>query len=196
MLWFENNGARTDIKWWNGARIDMNRFFGGHMAPELTWRAFLEVKYVSGKFWENRAPAPQKKLKKSNPQNSNLQKQAQKTSKFQLKQAQKQATSKSSQKLATPQKITPNSRENRKFGNNTVLRSLAYNVARVWANVSQQWVVTSWCNNCCRPTVLSAMLANNFSTNRLISSSVDYILLSANVALKKRTWIGGRNVGW
>jgi len=37
-------------------------------------------------------------------------------------------------------------------------------MARVWANVSQQWVVTSKCINCCRPTVLSAMLANNYST--------------------------------
>ena len=37
-------------------------------------------------------------------------------------------------------------------------------MARVWANVSQQWVVTSSCNNCCRPTVLNAMLANNSST--------------------------------
>ena len=166
----------------HGARIDMKSFFGGQVC-------FGQVLGESG-------TRPAKKLKKSNPQNRNLQKQAQKTSKFQLKQAQKQATSKSSQKLATPQKISPNSRENRKFGNNTVQRSLAYNVARVWANVSQQWVVTSRCNNCCRPTVLSAMLANNFSTNRLISSSVDYILLSANVALKKRTWIGGRNVGW
>jgi len=44
-------------------------------------------------------------------------KQAQKTSKFQLKQAQKQATRKSSKKPATPQKISPNSRENRKVGN-------------------------------------------------------------------------------
>jgi len=34
-------------------------------------------------------------LKKSNPQNRNLQKQSQKTSKFQLKQAQKQAARKS-----------------------------------------------------------------------------------------------------
>jgi len=41
-------------------------------------------------------------------------KQTQKTSKFQLKQAQKQATHKPSKKYATPQK---NKRENRKIGN-------------------------------------------------------------------------------
>ena len=44
-------------------------------------------------------------------------KQAQKTSKFQLKQAQKQATRKSSKKTANPQKTSPNLRENRKVGN-------------------------------------------------------------------------------
>jgi len=37
-------------------------------------------------------------------------KQAQKTSKFQLKQAQKQATCKSLKKPSTPQKTSPNSR--------------------------------------------------------------------------------------
>jgi len=42
-------------------------------------------------------------LKKSNPQNRNLQK----TSKFQPKQAQKQATSKPSKKNATAQKNKP-----------------------------------------------------------------------------------------
>jgi len=39
-----------------------------------------------------------------------------KTSKFQLKQAQKQATRRSSKKPTTPQKTSPNSRENRKVG--------------------------------------------------------------------------------
>jgi len=39
-----------------------------------------------------------------------------KTSKFQLKQAQKQATRKSSKKPATPQKTNPNSRENCNVG--------------------------------------------------------------------------------
>jgi len=38
-------------------------------------------------------------------------------------------------------------------------------MARAWANVSQHWVVTSSCYNCCGPTVLSAVLANNFSTS-------------------------------
>ena len=37
-------------------------------------------------------------------------------------------------------------------------------MASVWANVLQQWIVTSSSNNCCRPTVLSAMLANISST--------------------------------
>jgi len=40
---------------------------------------------------------------------------------------------------------------------------LAHHMARFWANVSQQWVVTSYCNNCCTHTVLSAMLTNNYS---------------------------------
>jgi len=44
-------------------------------------------------------------------------KQAQKTSKFKLKQAHQQATRKSSKNPATPQKISPNSRENRKVSN-------------------------------------------------------------------------------
>ena len=42
--------------------------------------------------------------------------------------------------------------------------SLAHGMAIAWANVSQQWLVTSQCSNCCRPTVVSAMLANNLCT--------------------------------
>ena len=52
-------------------------------------------------------------------------KQAQKTSKFQLKQAQKQATRKSSKKPATPQKTSPNLRENRKVGNTAASLAIA-----------------------------------------------------------------------
>jgi len=44
-------------------------------------------------------------------------KQAQKTSKFQLKQAQKQATRKSSKKTQLHKKTSPNSRDIRKVGN-------------------------------------------------------------------------------
>jgi len=51
--------------------------------------------------------------KKSNMQNRNLQK----TSKFQLKQVQKQATRKSSKKTQLHKKTSPNSREKRKVGN-------------------------------------------------------------------------------
>ena len=62
-------------------------------------------------------------------------KQAQKTSKFQFKQAQKQATRKSSKKPATPQKKTSsNLQENRKVGNTAAslttaeLRHMHYNI--------------------------------------------------------------------
>ena len=47
-------------------------------------------------------------------------KQAQKTSKFQFKQAQKQATRKSSKKPQLHKKTSPNLRENRKVGNTVV----------------------------------------------------------------------------
>ena len=40
-----------------------------------------------------------------------------------------------------------------------------YHMRRACANVSQEWFVTSWCNNCSGLTGLSAMLANNFSTS-------------------------------
>ena len=40
-----------------------------------------------------------------------------------------------------------------------------YHMRRACANVSQEWFITSWCNNCSGLTGLSAMLANNFSTS-------------------------------
>ena len=61
-------------------------------------------------------------------------KQAQKTSKFQLKQAQKQATCESSKNPQLHKKASPNLRENRKVGNTAAslttaeLRHIHYNI--------------------------------------------------------------------
>ena len=43
--------------------------------------------------------------------------------------------------------------------------SLACHMARFRANVAYWWVFTSYCNDCCRCIVLSAMLVNTFGTS-------------------------------
>jgi len=69
------------------------------------------------------------KFEKSNPQKRNLLKTSQKTTKFQLKQVQKQATRKSSKKTQLHKKISPNSREKRKVGNTAIITD-AWNLQR------------------------------------------------------------------
>ena len=58
-------------------------------------------------------------------------KQAQKTSKFQLKQAQKQAIRKSPKKPQDHKKISPNSREKRKVGNTVCIITLSFRQVHV-----------------------------------------------------------------